>query len=126
MDLIDFISEKSPHFLKFRRYDELYENLRIADLKDISKLTGCLKPCQYKKYTFVGEREPTMLKSGNNVARVAKCQFFYTNQNLQTKVYPQNANCDKFGIYWASLHTNLSNRFPQPPKYFTRISPSYP
>ena len=46
----------------------MYENLRIADLKDISKLTGCLKPCQYKKYTFVGEKEPTMLKSGENVA----------------------------------------------------------
>ena len=97
LDLIDLGS----HFLKFRRYDELYENLRIADLKDISKLTGCLKPCQYKKYTFVGEREPTMLKSGNNVARVAKCQFFYTDQNLQTKFYPQEKriNCNNLCTY---------------------------
>ena len=65
---IDLKSEYSTYFLKFRKYDDLYDNLRIADLKDISNLTGCLKPCQYKKYTFVGEKEPTMLKSGENVA----------------------------------------------------------
>ena len=30
----------------------------MADLEDITKLTGCMKPCQYKMYQFVGVGEP--------------------------------------------------------------------
>ena len=35
----------------------------MADLEDITKLTGCMKPCQYKKYQFVGTGEQMPLKS---------------------------------------------------------------
>ena len=30
----------------------------MADLEDITKLTGCVKPCQYRMYQFVGAGEP--------------------------------------------------------------------
>ena len=33
--------------------------LSEAELSKIKELTGCLKPCHYKKYTFIGERNPS-------------------------------------------------------------------
>ena len=33
------------------------------ETKDIRKLTGCMKPCMYKKYTFIGEAETTSFQS---------------------------------------------------------------
>ena len=41
---------------------KIYEELRVADLEDISKMTGCLKPCTYNMYEF-GKHEPVTLKS---------------------------------------------------------------
>ena len=39
--------------------------LSEAELSKIKELTGCLKPCRYKKYTFIGERNPsTFLEPG--------------------------------------------------------------
>ena len=32
--------------------------IRVSDLEDITKLTGCVKPCQYRMYQFVGAGEP--------------------------------------------------------------------
>ena len=31
--------------------------LSMVESSKVKKLTGCMKPCQYKKYTFVGERK---------------------------------------------------------------------
>ena len=41
---------------------KIYEELRVADLEDISKMTGCLKPCTYNMYEF-GKHEPVTLKT---------------------------------------------------------------
>ena len=39
----------------------MYEALRVTDLEDITKMTGCQKPCSYQKYQFL-RQEPTSLK----------------------------------------------------------------
>ena len=36
----------------------MFNKVRVADLEDITKLTGCMKPCQYRMYQFVGAGEP--------------------------------------------------------------------
>ena len=58
MTLTDSDPQKSPG----RDRAEIFEELRTADLEEITALTGCLKPCQYRKYHFVGEKERTSLE----------------------------------------------------------------
>ena len=45
-----------------RKREEIYEVLRLADLADITKMTGCKKPCSYLKYQFL-RQEPSILQS---------------------------------------------------------------
>ena len=33
--------------------------LSSMESSKIKKLTGCIKPCRYKKYSFIGERDPS-------------------------------------------------------------------
>ena len=35
--------------------------LRFADLEDITEMTGCMKPCTYNMYQF-GRKEPSMIE----------------------------------------------------------------
>ena len=44
--------------ISFGDRERLFNKIRVADLEDITKLTGCMKPCQYRMYQFVGAREP--------------------------------------------------------------------
>ena len=46
-----------------RYLERLYEEIAPLETKDIRKLTGCLKPCKYKKYTFIGEAQTTSFQS---------------------------------------------------------------
>ena len=45
-----------------RKREEIYEALRVTDLEDITKMTGCKKPCSYLKYQFL-RQEPSILQS---------------------------------------------------------------
>ena len=38
----------------FRRFETAYNDLEHKDISDISKETGCDKPCKYRKYRIVG------------------------------------------------------------------------
>ena len=49
--------------LFFRYLETLYEEISPLETKDIRKLTGCMKPCKYKKYTFIGEAQTTSFQS---------------------------------------------------------------
>ena len=44
----------------FRERQRWYDEIRVADLEDITKLTGCVKPCQYRKYQYIGAGEPVI------------------------------------------------------------------
>ena len=41
----------------------MFANIGVADLEDIIRLTGCMKPCHYRKYQFVGTGEHMPSKS---------------------------------------------------------------
>ena len=38
----------------FRRFEQAYADLEHKDISDISKETGCDKPCKYRKYRILG------------------------------------------------------------------------
>ena len=38
-----------------RDYERLFDTLERADLEEIYQITGCRKPCQYRKYNFVSQ-----------------------------------------------------------------------
>ena len=46
-----------------REYDSLFEKLAITESEEITNVSGCLKPCHYKKYNFLGEPSPSSFKS---------------------------------------------------------------
>ena len=39
----------------FRRFEQAYADLEHKDISEISKETGCDKPCKYRKYRILGE-----------------------------------------------------------------------
>ena len=57
------LKDSDPKKSSGRDRADIFEELRTADLEDITALTGCLKPCQYRKYHFVGGKERTSLES---------------------------------------------------------------
>ena len=40
----------------------MFEKIRVADLEDITKMTGCMKPCSYRAYQFI-RQERVILQS---------------------------------------------------------------
>ena len=83
-------------YVEFRKYDDIYEKLRTADLQDIFNLTGCLKPCQYKKYSFLGEKEPSLIKLDNAVA-FSLWAVSNTRVSREQLIYPMASLIAEFG-----------------------------
>ena len=46
-----------------RHLETLHEEIAHLETKDIKKQTGCMKPCKYKKYNFIGEAQATSFQS---------------------------------------------------------------
>jgi hypothetical protein len=44
-------------------YEDMYRKITISELFKIKELTGCMKPCFYKQYSFIGEKTSTSFKS---------------------------------------------------------------
>ena len=45
--------------LIIREYYRMFDQIRRTDLNTIAKLTNCIKPCKYKKYSLLGDRKPS-------------------------------------------------------------------
>ena len=41
-----------------RKLGDLYKSLLFGAVHTISSDTGCKKPCKYKKYRLMGDRQP--------------------------------------------------------------------
>ena len=65
--LLFHVTYPSMHFIYFyihsRNYDNISKSLSKAELREISRLTGCQKPCKYRRYIMVGDRKRTSFKS---------------------------------------------------------------
>ena len=58
------LSTSLEHFDGCRMYDTEFDRLSKAEANEITRVTGCKKPCKYKKYKFIGERQETEFQSG--------------------------------------------------------------
>ena len=50
---------------EYSKLEELYNRLETSTLEKINLMTGCLKPCNYKKYTLLGNKQPSSFVSDN-------------------------------------------------------------
>lgn len=57
-----------PFFLSLlsRSLEDYNRVVYFGVLKDITKLTGCLKPCKYRKYAFLGHKYQTAFRCYSN------------------------------------------------------------
>ena len=79
-----------------RRYDSILESLSTAELREITRITNCMKPCKYKKYIMVGERKRTSFKSDNftfSLWAVSKS----TEVKTEELIYPLSSLVAEFG-----------------------------
>ena len=68
-----------------------------SDLEDITKLTGCLKPCQYRMYQFVGAEEPVVSPRSEYFAFSLWAVSKKTTIKTEQLVYPLSSLVAEFG-----------------------------
>ena len=86
-----------------RRYNARFDELRDADSNEITQMTGCLKPCKYRKYSFLGEPYPSALKSDFYMFSLWSVSH-EVNVEVEELIYPLSSLVAEFG-------GNLSHTF---------------
>ena len=85
-----------PNRVSCRARAELFEELRTADLEDITALTGCLKPCKYRRYSFFSEKKSTAFTS--NYFTFSLCSLSeFTRVEVEELIYPFSSLVAEFG-----------------------------
>ena len=84
--------------VSFRERERLFRtNITGSDLEDITKLTGCLKPCQYRMYQFVGAEEPVVSPRAEYFAFSLWAVSKKTNIKTEQLIYPLSSLVAEFG-----------------------------
>ena len=89
-------SEKVVTFVPFkpcRKYNLIFENLAIAESKEIIDVSGCLKPCHYKKYIL---GEPSSFKSEHYIFSMWAVSS-KTKVETEELIYPMSTLVAEFG-----------------------------
>ena len=47
-----------------RKYDVFYNKLGRTDMRGLTKLTSCEKPCHYRRYRFIGDQRVSSTGAG--------------------------------------------------------------
>ena len=71
--------------------------MRDANLKQILKLTGCKKPCYYKKYSFFGEPQVTLINITDHFIFSVISHSNDTRVETETLIYPLSYLVAEFG-----------------------------
>ena len=66
-------------------------------MEDISKLTGCMKPCQYRMYQFVGSEEPVVSPKPGYFAFFLWAVSKKTTVRTEQLIYPLSSLVAEFG-----------------------------
>ena len=81
---------------KCRKYNKIYDKLRVVDLEEITELTNCMKPCRYKKYGFVTDGQPTIFEAEEYVFSLWATSK-YTKVSTEQLIYPMTSLTAEFG-----------------------------
>ena len=79
-----------------REYDEIFYKLAISDPEEIKQITGCPKPCFYKKYSFLGEPSPSDFRSEHYIFSLWAVSD-KTNVETEELIYPSSSLVAEFG-----------------------------
>ena len=91
MELEEFII-----ILIIREYYRMFDQIRRTDLNNIAKLTNCIKPCKYKKYSLLGDRKPSVFPT-DDVAFSLWAVSENTRVATEQLVYPLSSLIAEFG-----------------------------
>ena len=80
----------------FRAYDLIFGNLEIAESEEVTNVTGCLKPCHFKKYIFLGDPSPSSFKSEHYVFSLWAVSS-KTKVETEELIYPMSTLVAEFG-----------------------------
>ena len=80
-----------------REYESNYDQLESVESNKILELTGCTKPCSYKKYTFIGERNPSFFEGGENFVFALWAVSEKTQVRTEQLIYPLAYLVAEFG-----------------------------
>ena len=80
-----------------REYEALYTKARDSLPKEISKVTGCNKPCRYQKYSYFGE--PVQTKEIKTDHFVFSIVALSNDTRVETEqlIYPLSSLVAEFG-----------------------------
>ena len=84
-----------PTFVS-REYDSIFKQLAVLESEEISSVTGCLKPCHYKKYILIGERSATSFKSDDYIFSLWAVSS-KTRVETEVLIYPMSTLVAEFG-----------------------------
>ena len=79
-----------------REYDLIFGNLGIAESEEVTNVTGCLKPCHFKKYIFLGDPSPSSFKSEHFVFSLWAVSS-KTKVEKEELIYPMSTLVAEFG-----------------------------
>ena len=91
MELEEFII-----ILIIREYYRIFDQIRRTDLNNMAKLTNCIKPCKYKKYSLLGDRKPSVFPT-DDVAFSLWAVSENTRVATEQLVYPLSSLIAEFG-----------------------------
>ena len=80
-----------------REYEASYSQMRNANPKLILKLTGCKKPCYYKKYSYFGEQVETLMNRNGHFIFSFISYSNDTRMETETLIYPLSSLVAEFG-----------------------------
>ena len=80
-----------------REHERKYDQLDGVESSKIWELTGCIKPCRYKKYTFSGERSSTAFKGSEDFVFSLWAVSEKTQVKTEQLIYPLAYLVAEFG-----------------------------
>ena len=74
----------------------IFAQLEVAESEEIFQITGCRKPCKYKKYSFLGEPYPSAFKSEHFIFSLWAVSN-RTKVETEELIYPTSSLVAEFG-----------------------------
>ena len=74
----------------------IFGNLGIAESEEVTNVTGCQKPCHFKKYIFLGDPSPSSFKSEHYIFSLWAVSS-KTKVEKEELIYPMSTLVAEFG-----------------------------
>ena len=83
-------------WILFREYESIFNELEQAESDEISRITGCRKPCRYRRYSFLGEPSPSAFESEHYIFALWAVSN-KTKVETEELIYPSSSLVADFG-----------------------------